>query len=227
MQEITDLDVDTALSSFFSKNQGVKPNIPKRCFDIGFSLSILVLLFPLYLILALMIKTTSKGPVFYDSKRIGAAGKVISCWKFRSMSPDAEQKLNDLLSSNPDLHKEWKEHFKLRHDPRITKLGAFLRKTSLDELPQFWNVLKGDLSTVGPRPLSKEEVFHVVKYGRGKIYTVKPGITGLWQISGRSLIPFEARLQIEEEYVEKQSLILDLQLIVKTLPLLIFPKGAF
>jgi undecaprenyl-phosphate galactose phosphotransferase len=143
------------------------------------------------------------------------------------MRPDAEETLKKILQDNPHLQREWQEYWKLRNDPRITKIGQLLRKTSLDELPQFWNVLKGDLSTVGPRPLSKEEVFQVVKHGRGKIYSVKPGITGVWQTSGRSLIPFERRIQIEEEYVEKQSLLLDLQLIFKTLPLLLFPKGAF
>ncbi|NDE82038.1 MAG: sugar transferase [Chlamydiia bacterium] len=224
---MTNSNIETTLSAFFSRHQYIQPNIPKRSFDILFSLIILILLSPLYFLIALIIKTTSDGPIFYPSQRIGVAGKVISCWKFRTMRPDAEETLNKILKDNPHLQREWQEYWKLRNDPRITKIGQLLRKTSLDELPQFWNVLKGDLSTVGPRPLSKEEVFQVIKHGRGKIYSVKPGITGVWQTSGRSLIPFERRIQIEEEYVEKQSLLFDLQLIVKTLPLLLFPKGAF
>lgn len=224
---MTNSNIDTTLAVFFSRHQYIQPNIPKRSFDILFSLMILTLLFPLYLLIALVIKTTSDGPIFYPSQRIGVAGKEILCWKFRTMRADAEETLNKILKDNPHLQREWQEYWKLRNDPRITKIGHLLRKTSLDELPQFWNVLKGDLSTVGPRPLSKEEVFQVVKHGRGKIYSVKPGITGLWQTSGRSLIPFERRIQIEEEYVEKQSMLFDLQLIFKTLPLLLFPKGAF
>jgi undecaprenyl-phosphate galactose phosphotransferase len=174
-----------------------------------------------------VIALTSKGPIFYSSKRIGASGKVINCWKFRTMHPDAEKKLKELLSSSPTLQKEWKENYKLKNDPRITKVGSFLRKTSLDELPQFWNILKGDMSTVGPRPLSIDEVSVVIEKGKDKIFSVKPGLTGLWQTSGRNLIPFEQRIDIEVKYVEKRSFWLDLYLILKTIPHMIFSKGAF
>lgn len=215
------------LSLYLRKHCKVQNNFLKRCFDILFSSVILLLASPIYALIAICIKLTSKGPVFYASKRIGMCGKVIYCWKFRTMLPNADQKLEALLESDPKLKKEWKENFKLKTDPRITKIGAILRKTSLDELPQFWNVFKGDLSTVGPRPLSAVEVLMVIEKGHSKIFSVRPGLTGLWQTSGRSLIQFDRRIQMEKEYIEKQSLMLDLLLILKTIPMMIFPKGAF
>jgi len=220
-------DIEKQLASFFHKNNQVKRNIGKRFFDILFSLCILIMISPIIVLLTILVKTTSKGPVFYSSKRIGAGGQLIHCWKFRTMFVDADAKLKEILETDPEMQREWLEHYKLRNDPRITKIGSFLRKTSLDELPQFWNVLKGDLSTVGPRPLSSDEVLRVIIQGHGRMFSVKPGITGLWQTSGRNLIPFDMRIKMEEEYVEKQSFLLDLYLILKTVPMMIFPKGAF
>ena len=215
------------IHDFFSNQPKYKSNHLKRLFDIIFSAIILILLSPLFLILSCIVYSTSKGPIFYSSKRISVGGKVIYCWKFRTMHKNADQKLHQLLSSHPKLKEEWDLHHKLKKDPRITKIGSFLRKTSLDELPQFWNVLKGDLSTVGPRPLSEEEVYKVILQGKGKMFSVKPGITGLWQTSGRSLISFQNRILLEEQYAENHSFFIDIKLILKTILIMIFPKGAY
>src|SRR3989338_10203479 len=129
----------------------------KRVFDIGFSLFVFLCGWPVFTGIALLIKLSSKGPVFYKSPRIGFQQKEIICWKFRTMRPDADSLLQKLLQENPVLQQEWQNTYKLKQDVRITKIGLFLRKTSLDELPQFWNVLMGDLSLVGPRPVSAKE----------------------------------------------------------------------
>lgn len=144
------------------------------------------------------------------------------------MYPDAAEKLHQLLASRPDLKQEWEQHFKLKQDPRITRIGAFLRKTSLDELPQLWNVLKGDLSLVGPRPVVPEEAEKFFKEKTSKILSVRPGLTGLWQVSGRSdLQSYQTRISLDEFYVDHQSFWLDLQLIYKTIPAVLFAKGAY
>lgn len=199
----------------------------KRIFDIFFSFFAILLFLPVGLIVMLMIKLSSKGPIFYACQRVGIGGRVIWCWKFRTMCLNAEEKLKKLLASDLKLKEEWERYFKLKNDPRISAVGKFLRKTSLDELPQFWNVLKGDLSVVGPRPVTEEEVKRYFGEKAGKILSVRPGLTGIWQTSGRSLLTFEERLRLEESYVDQQSLFLDLRIICKTIPVIFFPKGAF
>lgn len=199
----------------------------KRIFDLLFSFFVLLFTFPILAIVAIIVKFTSKGPVFYPSIRIGKDGKEIRCWKFRSMVVHADTILQEVLSRNPELKQEWEKFHKLKKDPRVTKIGSFLRKTSLDEFPQFWNVFVGDLSIVGPRPALPEEVQMHFGYRAKKILSIRPGITGIWQTSGRNLLTFEQRVQLEESYVDKQSFFFDLKLIVKTVPMLLFPKGAF
>ncbi|NGX28775.1 MAG: UDP-glucose:undecaprenyl-phosphate glucose-1-phosphate transferase [Candidatus Anoxychlamydiales bacterium] len=207
----------------------------KRIFDIFFSLMVLIFLLPVYLGISICILFSSKGSIFYISERIGRGGKIIKCLKFRTMYEQADTLLHKLIEQNEDIKKEWQKFQKLKKDPRITSIGKFLRKTSLDELPQFLNVLKGDLSIVGPRPLvliGPKSDFHIeIKRYLGnktaKILSVRPGITGLWQISGRSMISVQERVVIEEEYIDKQSFFLDLVLIIKTIPQMFFPKGAF
>jgi undecaprenyl-phosphate galactose phosphotransferase len=198
----------------------------KRFFDIIFSSILLIALVPLFLLLALLIKISSKGPVFYPSIRVGLHGKKIICWKLRTMKSNADEALKTLLL-DPKIEQEWILHRKLKKDPRITKLGHFLRKTSLDELPQFWNVLKGDLSLVGPRPVSFSEVDLFLSHQGGKVFSVRPGLTGLWQTSGRSNLSYEKRIELEKKYIDTQSFALDLWLIAKTIPLMLFPKGAY
>ncbi|MES2198857.1 MAG: sugar transferase [Chlamydiota bacterium] len=204
-----------------------KKNTLKRAFDIGFSFFVLLLILPIFLFLISIVKVSSKGPIFYGSIRVGLHGKKITCWKLRTMVKNADFLLEGLLKEDPKLKAEWEKNYKLKQDVRVTKVGHFLRRTSLDELPQFWNVLKGDLSVVGPRPISFAEVDLFIHNQGGKIFSVRPGLTGLWQTSGRNNLSYNKRIELEKKYLEKQSFIFDLLLILKTIPLMIFPKGAF
>lgn len=202
----------------------------KRLFDILFSGFFILCFSPIYLLLAIAIKISSKGPIFYVGKRLGKAGKHIKIYKFRSMFVDAEKNLSDLIINDPKIKKEWEVYQKIRSDPRCTLIGKFMRKTSLDEFPQFFCVFKGDLSVVGPRPhyiseLEKKEGSPLKQYA-SKILTVKPGITSIWQISGRSALTYEERVKLDCKYVEKQSLIYDLYLIIRTIPSIFFSNGA-
>jgi undecaprenyl-phosphate galactose phosphotransferase len=199
----------------------------KRVFDVLFSLGAMIFFVPIGIAAALLIKITSPGPIFYSSKRVGKDGQQIYCWKFRTMHQNAEKKLLELLRDNPKLKQEWDTYFKLKEDPRISAIGKILRKTSLDELPQFFNVLKGDLSVVGPRPVTEEEIKKYFGSKASKILSVRPGLTGIWQTSGRSLLTFEERIRLEESYIDRQSLTLDLRIICKTIPAMFFTKGAF
>ncbi|NJK39276.1 MAG: sugar transferase [Oscillatoriales cyanobacterium RM2_1_1] len=196
----------------------------KRLFDILFSLSVLVLFAPVYLLLALLIALSSPGSVFYVQQRVGKNRQLFGCIKFRTMVNNADEMLHDLMETSPNLRQEYQNNFKLKHDPRITWIGHFLRVTSLDEFPQFWNVLKGDMSVVGPRPLVAEELY---KYGRhmDKVLTIRPGITGLWQVSGRNDIPYPRRVQIDLHYVNFKNFWIDLWIMVKTIGVVIFPNN--
>lgn len=203
---------------------GLNREFSKRLFDIAFSLAVLILFSPVYLILALLIALASPGPIFYVQERVGKNRRPFGCIKFRTMVENADEMLQDMIARYPHLRQEFEDNFKLKHDPRITWIGRFLRLTSLDEFPQFWNVLKGDMSVVGPRPLVVEEL---PKYGRhiDKVLTIKPGITGLWQVSGRNDIPYPRRVQMDVYYVSFRNFWMDLWLIVKTIRVVIFPKN--
>lgn len=196
----------------------------KRLFDILFSLSVLILFAPVYLLLALSIALSSPGPIFYVQERVGKNRKMFYCLKFRTMVENADDVLLELIEKSPDLRQEFEDNFKLKQDPRITWIGRFLRVTSLDEFPQFWNVLKGDMSVVGPRPLVEEEL---PRYGRyiNKILTIRPGITGLWQVSGRNDIPYPRRVQIDLYYANDKNLWMDMWIVFKTIGVVIFPKN--
>ena len=197
----------------------------KRSFDIIFSLAGLVFVLPLTVIIAICIYIDSPGKVFYAHSRIGKGGKLFSCYKFRSMLPDSEEILAEYLKGTPAAKEEWDRDFKLKNDPRITRVGNFLRKTSLDELPQFFNVLKGEMSLVGPRPIISAEV---EKYGRCiyDYYLVRPGITGMWQTSGRSDTGYEERVQLDSWYVRNWSLWQDVVLLARTVGVVLKGKGA-
>ncbi|GFE70429.1 sugar transferase [Chroococcus sp. FPU101] len=199
-------------------------NLAKRGFDIFFSLSVLVFLSPLYLILALLIAVSSPGPIFYVQERVGKNFKRFGCIKFRTMVQNADEVLENLMESSPQLRDEFERTFKLKDDPRITWIGHFLRLTSLDEFPQFWNVLIGDMSVVGPRPLVPEEL-HKYGYRIDKILTIRPGLTGLWQVSGRNDIPYPLRVQIDVYYVNARNWLLDIWIIVKTIFVVVFPRN--
>lgn len=197
----------------------------KRGFDILFSFCVLFFGFPIFLFIACCVKYSSKGPIFYRCKRVGKAGKVIYCYKFRTMVVDAQERLQMLLQTNPARQKEWEAYRKLQNDPRITKIGLFLRKTSLDELPQFFNVLRGELSVVGPRPVTEEEVMKKYKEKARIILSVKPGITGRWQVSGRNANTLEERALLEEKYAQEWTFFEDLWIICKTIPVMVARKG--
>lgn len=199
----------------------------KRLFDILFSLLILTIGLPIFILIGITIKLTSRGPIFYAHERIGRGGKPFPCYKFRTMYSDANDRLQELLHSQPHLKEEWESSFKLKNDPRITPLGSFLRKTSLDELPQFWNVIRGDLSVVGPRPVVQQEIQKHFGEKAPVILSVRPGLTGIWQVSGRSDTAYSMRIELDEKYVDTQTLLLDLKLIAKTIPAMIFSRGAY
>jgi Undecaprenyl-phosphate galactose phosphotransferase WbaP len=185
-----------------------------------------LLVSPLLLCIVALVKLSSPGPAFYKQRRPGAGGEHFDCWKFRTMRADAESVLTKILQTNPDLRAEWEADHKLRDDPRITHVGRFLRKTSLDELPQLWNVLRGEMSLVGPRPIVDEEI---PKYGEayGLYQQMRPGITGLWQVSGRGDIDYEERVAMAAYYVRNWSLWLDLVILARTVGSAIFGRGAY
>lgn len=177
-------------------------------------------------LLALCIRLDSKGPVFFTQKRIGQGGKNIRVVKFRTMAVNAEEILDKALDENPELREEWAAGQKLTKDPRLTRVGAFLRRTSLDELPQVFNVIRGEMSLVGPRPIVESEI---ARYGDGfDLYTrVKPGITGLWQVSGRNSVSYARRVELDRYYVYNWSVWLDIYVIIRTIPAVLFGKGAY
>jgi undecaprenyl-phosphate galactose phosphotransferase len=206
---------------------GIWGSTCKRLFDIFFSAGALTIGLPIFIGLAIAIKLTSKGNILYVQERIGKEGKTFKFYKFRTMYQGADKKINEILLANPDLMAEWQISQKLKNDPRITPIGLFLRQTSLDELPQFWNVLIGNLSLVGPRPYLPEQVQEHLGRKAEKILSVRPGLTGIWQTSGRSHTTFTQRIQMEEQYIDQISFKHDLKLILKTVPCMIFRKGAY
>ena len=196
----------------------------KRIFDLVVSLVAVIVLSPILLVMALAIRLEDRGPILYRAQRVGRGGKPITVYKFRSMRMNADR-LEDMLT--PEELEEYKKNFKLEHDPRITKVGAFLRKTSLDELPQLFNILSGTLSLVGPRPVLQEET---ELYGdkRNLLLSCKPGLTGLWQVSGRSNVTYEngRRQALELQYVSQRSLWLDIKILFWTVGAVVRMDGA-
>ncbi len=202
------------------------PQLQKRIVDATFAGLALLLLSPLFAVIACLIKLSSPGPIFFSHERIGAGGKSFKAWKFRSMVPDARQVLADYLAQHPEMQAEWDRDHKLKNDPRITWIGRIIRKTSLDELPQLWNVFVGEMSLVGPRPIVREEV---EKYGETfrDYLRVTPGITGLWQISGRNNTTYAQRLAYDEFYVRSWTPWLDLYILMRTVKTVAFCEGAY
>ena len=198
----------------------------KRIFDIVLCFLGLVVVIPVMAVIAILIRLDSPGPVFFSHRRIGQGGREFSCYKFRTMIPDAEKVLKTYLKAHPDVRSEWECDFKLKHDPRVTSIGAFLRKTSLDELPQVWNVIKGDMSLVGPRPIISAEI---PKYGEyfADFCLVPPGITGMWQVNGRSDTTYEERVQMDTWYVRNWSVWIDIIYLLKTVTVVLARKGAY
>jgi len=200
----------------------------KRLGDITFALSVLTLGSPLLLLVAFAVKATSRGPFLFRQERLGYRGKPFLCLKFRTMHIDAERRLINLLDSDPALYEEFERTHKLKKDPRVTPLGHLLRVTSLDELPQVINILRGEMSVVGPRPIVRAEV---ERYGSSMalVHSVLPGLSGLWQVSGRNNLSYRRRVQLDVAYVRHRSLWLDLWLLVRTVALVLWPwdRGAY
>lgn len=200
----------------------------KRSFDVVFSIFALLFTLPVTLCISVLIKMEDGGPIFYRHKRITSAGKVFNCMKFRTMEVGADKKLEEILSENPELRQEWNQSFKLKNDPRVTRIGKFLRRTSLDELPQFFNVLRGDMSVVGARPIVAEELDDFYKDSAGLYCSMKPGITGLWQIGRRSdITDYNDRVKLDDWYILNYSLWTDIKIICKTVAAVFKGNGAY
>ncbi|WP_399217356.1 sugar transferase [Synechococcus sp. ATX 2A4] len=208
--------------------QSTSSRVIKRTGDILFSLAVLGLGSPLFLLLAALVKVSSPGPVFYVQRRIGRGYRDFGCIKFRTMSKDADRMLQVLLEQSPELKREFGKDFKLKADPRITPIGRFLRRSSLDELPQFLNVLRGEMSVVGPRPIVREEL---KRYGRrmDEVLAVRPGLTGLWQVSGRNNLRYAERVRMDVTYARHRGFRADLAIILRTVGVILFPidRGAY
>jgi Undecaprenyl-phosphate galactose phosphotransferase WbaP len=185
-----------------------------------------ILVLPFLLLIALLIKVTSPGPVLYRQRRLGANGKHFYVYKFRSMITGSQDRLRELLESDTELKKEWEKNHKLAKDPRVTKIGKFLRRTSIDEFPQLINILKGEMSLVGPRPIVEEEI---EKYGDdyNRVFSIKPGLTGLWQISGRSDTDYESRISYDTYYLQSWSVWMDLWVLFMTFGAVLRGRGAY
>jgi len=229
--------VKTYEEAFAARNQAFTPtwmsagrravarqtNTIKRAIDVMLSASLLLLISPLLLAVAVAIRLESRGPVFFHQTRVGLNGRHFRFWKFRSMHVDAEQRKQELLDQN---HIAGNLLFKMKEDPRVTRVGKFIRKYSIDELPQLWNVLAGEMSLVGPRPAVPGEVAKYTPYQRQRL-GVLPGITCSWQVGGRSEIPFEQQVDLDIEYMRNRNVGTDIKLLFLTIPAVLLAKGAY
>lgn len=228
---VIDLRVDGRVETYLRDHPDTEPagsrslRVTRRALDICTAAIGLSLTSPVFVGLYLLGKIRKTGPVFFSQERVGQGGRIFKCVKFRTMHPDADERLRDLLASDEAFRREWEVDHKVKRDPRVTNMGRILRKTSLDELPQLINVLKGDMSIVGPRPIVPEET---VRYGEAmpRVLTVRPGITGLWQVSGRNDLPYPERVALDLRYVDEQSVLLDASIIAKTLVCVATGDGA-
>ncbi|MCW1382703.1 sugar transferase [Novosphingobium sp. KCTC 2891] len=197
-----------------------------RAFDIAVSLGAIIALLPLFPVLALLIKLTSRGPVLFRQRRVGRNGALFPCLKFRSMVVNSPDVLEKLLASDADARAEWARDQKLRNDPRITWIGSFLRRSSLDELPQLFNIFAGQMSIVGPRPILPTEV---VRYGPriADYCSVRPGLTGLWQVNGRNDLSYPTRVRLDAFYSFRKSVVYDFGICLRTIPALLARRGSY
>ena len=218
--ELTDLE-GLPLLSFHATSNASAALVAKRVFDVAVSLTVLTLMAPILLVVALLVKLTSPGPVFFVQERVGQNGRSFKMYKFRSMVVDAEDRLKELQK----LNEMDGPAFKIKDDPRITAIGRFIRKTSLDEFPQFFNVLRGEMSVVGPRPPLVREVAEYERWQRRRL-SVKPGITCTWQISGRNDVSFDEWMRMDLEYIEGWTLRQDIIIVLRTVPAIVMGKGA-
>jgi lipopolysaccharide/colanic/teichoic acid biosynthesis glycosyltransferase len=211
---------------FTPRDDNRRYDLASRAFDVVLSAMALVMFLPLIILTAAIIWLQDGGPIFFLQPRVGLGGKIFDCLKFRSMAVDADRQLERLLSSDPVACDEWARDQKLRDDPRVTPFGAFLRRSSIDELPQLLNVLAGDMSLVGPRPIVESEI---PRYGRHiEVYcSIRPGITGLWQVSGRNDLHYRRRVAMDVLYARRRSLRLDTWLIIATVQAVLSQRGSY
>ena len=198
----------------------------KKAFDYLMGIILFLVLMIPFMLISILVKATSKGPAIFKQKRVGQNGRPFMCYKFRTMYNDADDRLRTLLVKDPEARAEWQAYYKLKNDPRITKIGNFLRKTSLDELPQIFNVLRGEMSLVGPRPVTQDEIETYYKDKAKLCFCVPPGITGLWQVSGRSNTSYEYRVSLDSWYVRNWNLWLDVVILMKTFYVVLKREGA-
>lgn len=217
--------IDHTFEAASASSGGYAQRGEARLRDVLIAACALLFFAPLMALVALSIVATSRGPVFFSHPRIGFGGRSFNCMKFRTMRVDSQAALAAHFARNPAAKAEWDRSHKLEHDPRLSAIGAFLRKTSIDELPQIFNVLMGDMSIVGPRPIVAEEVLRYRRYFRNYC-AVKPGITGLWQISGRSSTTYRRRIACDVSYVRTRSNYRDAVIILQTIPAVLFGRGA-
>ena len=222
---LTDVDGHVELNCVHAIQSWVS-QAAKRVLDLGLMLLCSPLLVPVVSVIVVLVRLSSPGPILYSQERLGRNGRSFRAWKFRSMVLNADELLEKYLKEHPELQAEWDRDHKLKNDPRITSVGKFLRKTSLDELPQLWNVLIGEMSLVGPRPIVEAEIR---KYGEVyELYKlVRPGITGLWQVSGRNNTTYQERLELDRRYVQNWSFMLDVYILYRTIRTAIMQEGAY
>ena len=218
----------SASSPFFSSVTGAPPvgGISKRSFDILVALAALVVLSPIFVLIMALVKYSDGGSVFYGHRRIGYNGSTFRCLKFRTMAENGDALLQQYLEQNPEAQEEWRTTRKLQDDPRVTIVGTVLRKLSLDELPQLINILKGEMSLVGPRPVVEDEL---ELYEASAVYYLRsrPGLTGLWQVSGRNDVSYAARVAFDTHYVRNWSLTSDLVIVARTIPAVCLSRGSY
>ena len=199
----------------------------KRLCDFTFSCFLIILFIPIFLLIAFLIKASSRGPILFIQRRIGKNKKEFSCYKFRTMHPEAEFMLKEILKTNLDIKKEFESNQKILNDPRLTPIGKYLRYTSLDEIPQILNILKGEMSFIGPRPIIREEI---IRYANNyeKAFSVLPGMSGLWQVSGRNKLSYKRRIQLDLIYAKNINFLLDLNIFFRTVGVILIPfdRGA-
>jgi lipopolysaccharide/colanic/teichoic acid biosynthesis glycosyltransferase len=219
--ELTDRSIPSLAIN--STKKGVRP--AKRAFDILSAAVLLAFVAPLMLILYVLVSLDG-GPAIFAHRRVGEGGRIFRCLKFRSMYPDAAERLQDILLNDPQARAEWARDHKLRRDPRITPLGRFLRASSLDELPQLFNIIRGEMSVVGPRPIVQAEI---VRYGaRFESYRrMRPGLTGLWQVSGRNNVDYRRRVAMDVLYSRRNSFLLDMRIVAMTVPAVLLSRGSY
>ena len=199
----------------------------KRAFDLGSVIVILALFGWLMVIIAISVRISGGSKVLYGHTRVGRRGRLFQCLKFRSMVSNSDEVLRNLLASDPDARAEWDRDFKLKNDPRITRIGRFIRKTSLDELPQLWNVVKGEMSIVGPRPVVQAEFDQYYGGAREHYLSVPPGLTGLWQVSGRNDLDYAQRVEMDKSYVENSNIVYDFMIVMRTVKVMVVRRGAY